>query len=97
MDFNKLTPEQFKVAEMVVEAAQANNIDPSLLLAQAFRESGFKHIPNKETDAFGVMQIRPATAEENKLGDITDLRTNVFGGAKLMRQQSCMRHRQFIE
>ena len=86
MDFSKLTPEQFKIAELVVEAAEANKIDPNLLLAQAFRESGFKHIPNKDTDAFGVMQIRPSTAEQNKLGDITDLRTNVYGGAKLMRQ-----------
>ena len=86
MDFKKLTPEQFKVAEMVIEAAEANKIDPNLLLAQAFRESGFRHIPNKETDAFGVMQIRPSTAEQNKLGDITDLRTNIYGGAKLMRQ-----------
>jgi hypothetical protein len=86
MDFSKLTPEQFKIAELVIEAAEANKIDPNLLLAQAFRESGFRHIPNKDTDAFGVMQIRPGTAEQNKLGDITDLRTNIFGGAKLMRQ-----------
>ena len=86
MNFSKLSPEQMKVAEMVIEAAEANNIDPNLLLAQAYRESAFKHIPNKETDAFGVMQIRPGTAEQNKLGDITDLRTNIFGGARLMRQ-----------
>ena len=86
MDFKKLSPEQMKIAEMVIEAAEANKIDPNLLLAQAFRESAFKHIPNKETDAFGVMQIRPGTAEQNQLGDITDLRTNIFGGAKLMRQ-----------
>jgi len=88
MDFNKLTPEQFKVAEMVIEAAEANNVDPNLLLAQAFRESQFKQIPSADpkSDAFGVMQIRPSTAEQNKLGDITDLRTNIFGGAKLMKQ-----------
>jgi hypothetical protein len=86
MDFKKLSPEQMKIAEMVIEAAEANRVDPNLLLAQAFRESGFKHIPNKDTDAFGVMQIRPSTAEQNQLGDITDLRTNIFGGAKLMRQ-----------
>jgi TolA-binding protein len=88
MDFSKLTPEQFKVAEMVVEAAEANKIDANLLLAQAFRESQFKQIPAQDpkSDAFGVMQIRPSTAELNKLGDITDLRTNIFGGAKLMRQ-----------
>ena len=88
MDFSKLTPEQFKVAEMVVEAAEANKIDANLLLAQAFRESQFKQIPSADpkSDAFGVMQIRPSTAEQNKLGDITDLRTNIFGGARLMKQ-----------
>jgi TolA-binding protein len=31
------------------------------------------------------MQIRPSTGKLNKLGDITDLRTNVYGGAQLMR------------
>jgi len=71
---------------MVVAAAEENNIDPNLLLAQAFRESTFRHIANPKTDAFSVMQIRPGTAEQNKLGDITDLRTNIYGGARLMRQ-----------
>jgi soluble lytic murein transglycosylase-like protein len=88
MDFKKLSPEQMKIAEMVIEAAEANKVDPNLLLAQAFRESQFKQIPSADpkSDAFGVMQIRPSTAELNKLGDITDLQTNIFGGAKLMRQ-----------
>jgi len=88
LDFKKLTPEQFEIANLVVEAAEAYKIDPNLLLAQAFRESGFRHIPSEDpdSDAFGVMQIRPSTGELNKLGDIRDLRTNVYGGAKLMRQ-----------
>jgi soluble lytic murein transglycosylase-like protein len=86
MDFSKLSPEQMKVADLVVEAAEKHGVDPNLLLAQAFQESKFQHIPNKDTDAFGVMQIRPSTAEANKLGDIRDLRTNVYGGARLMKQ-----------
>lgn len=86
MDFNKLTPEQMTVADLVIKAADAYKIDPNLLLAQAFQESGFQHIPNKDTDAYGVMQIRPGTAKDNNLGDITDLATNVYGGARLMRQ-----------
>jgi len=86
MDFNKLTPEQMTVADLVIKAADAYKVDPNLLLAQAFQESGFKHIPNKDTDAYGVMQIRPGTAKDNNLGDITDLATNVYGGARLMRQ-----------
>jgi hypothetical protein len=87
LDFKKLTPEQFKIAELVVEAAEAYKIDPNLLLAQAFRESGFRHIPSEDpdSDAFGVMQIRPSTGKLNKLGDITNLRANVYGGAQLMR------------
>jgi hypothetical protein len=86
MDFSKLSPDQMKVAEMVVDAANSHGVDPNLLLAQAFQESGFNHIPNKKTDAFGVMQIRPGTAKDNNLGDTTDLRNNVYGGAKLMKQ-----------
>lgn len=88
MDFKKLSPEQMKIAEMVIEAATANGVDPNLLLAQAFQESQFSHIPSKDpkSDAFGVMQIRPSTAEENKLGDTRDLKTNIYGGARLMKQ-----------
>lgn len=86
MDYDKLTQEQKTVADLIIEAAEANKINPNLLLAQAFQESGFRHIPNKETDAFGVMQIRPGTAALNDLGDTRDLRTNIYGGAKLMRQ-----------
>ena len=88
MDFSKLSPEQMKVAEMVVEAAEKTGVDPNLLLAQAFQESGFSHIPSKDpkSDAFGVMQIRPSTAEQNKLGETRDLRTNIYGGARLMKQ-----------
>jgi len=87
LDFSKLSQEQMKIADMVIEAAEAYKIDPNLLLAQAFRESGFRHIPSEDpsSDAFGVMQIRPSTGKLNKLGDIRDLRTNVYGGAQLMR------------
>lgn len=88
MDFKKLTKPQMDIAEMVIEAATAHGVDPNLLLAQAFRESQFSHIPSADptSDAFGVMQIRPSTADQNKLGDIKDLKTNINGGAKLMRQ-----------
>jgi len=88
MDFKKLTKPQMDIAEMVIEAATTHGVDPNLLLAQAFRESQFSHIPSADpkSDAFGVMQIRPSTADQNKLGDIKDLKTNINGGAKLMRQ-----------
>jgi hypothetical protein len=88
MDFKKLSPEQMKIAEMVIEAANEVGVDPNLLLAQAYEESRFRHIPSTDpkSDAFGVLQIRPSTAEQNKLGDTRDLRTNIYGGAKLMKQ-----------
>jgi hypothetical protein len=88
MDFKKLSPEQMKIAEMVIEAAEATGVDPNLLLAQAYEETRFRHIPSADpkSDAFGVLQIRPSTAEQNKLGDTRDLRTNIYGGAKLMKQ-----------
>lgn len=88
MDFSKLSPEQMKIADMVIKAAGVHGVDPNLLLAQAFQESKFSHIPSADpkSDAFGVMQIRPSTAEQNKLGDINDLETNINGGARLMKQ-----------
>jgi hypothetical protein len=88
MDFKKLSPEQMKIAEMVIDAANEVGVDPNLLLAQAYEESRFRHIPSTDpkSDAFGVLQIRPSTAEQNKLGDTKDLRTNIYGGARLMKQ-----------
>ena len=88
MDFSKLSKEQVKIAEMVIEAAEYYKLDPNLLLAQAYEESRFRHIPSTDptSDAFGVLQIRPSTAELNKLGDTKDLKTNIYGGAKLMKQ-----------
>ena len=88
MDFKKLSPEQMKIAEMVIEAANEVGVDPNLLLAQAYEETRFRHIPSADpnSDAFGVLQIRPRTADLNKLGDTRDLRTNIYGGAKLMKQ-----------
>jgi len=88
MDFSKLSKEQVKIAEMVIEAAEYYKLDPNLLLAQAYEESRFRHIPSTDptSDAFGVLQIRPSTAELNKLGDTRDLKTNIYGGAKLMKQ-----------
>lgn len=87
MDFSKLDQQQLDVADMVVKAAQKHGVDPNLLLAQAYRESEFRHIPSadKNSDAFGVMQIRPSTAEQNKLGDPRDLSANIDGGARLMK------------
>lgn len=87
MDFSKLDEQQLKIADMVVEAAKKHGVDPNLLLAQAYRESAFRHIPSadKDSDAFGVMQIRPSTAEQMKLGDPRDLNANIEGGARLMK------------
>ena len=86
MDFSKLSPEQMKIGEMVISEAERQKIDPNLALAQAFQESNLTHGPNKESDAFGVFQIRPGTAQQNKLGDITDIKTNIYGGVSLMKK-----------
>jgi len=87
MDFSKFTPDQMRIADMVVKAAEKHGIDPNLLLAQAFEESKFRHVPNSEgSGAFGVMQILPSTAAQNKLGDINDLQVNIDAGARLMKQ-----------
>lgn len=86
MDFSKLSPEQMKIGEMVISEAERQKIDPNLALAQAFQESNLTHGPSKESDAFGVFQIRPGTAKQNNLGDITDIKANIYGGVSLMKR-----------
>ena len=63
-------------------------IDPFLLTAQGYQESGFDQSMRMRSGAVGVMQIKPSTAREKEIG-ITDVVTraedNIHAGAKYLR------------
>lgn len=73
------------VDSAINEMAEKYNLDPALLAAMAEQESGFSQSAQSEAGAMGIMQLMPGTAEG--LGvDPSDLRGNLEGGAKYLRQ-----------
>lgn len=73
------------VDSAINEMAEKYNLDPALLAAMAEQESGFNQSAQSEAGAMGIMQLMPGNAEG--LGvDPSDLRGNLEGGAKYLRQ-----------
>lgn len=73
------------VDSAINEMAEKYNLDPALLAAIAEQESGFNQSAQSGAGAMGIMQLMPDTAEG--LGvDPSDLRGNLEGGAKYLRQ-----------
>jgi len=60
-------------------------LDYLLMTAQGFQESGLDQNAKSAVGAIGVMQIMPATGNDLKVGDITQLEPNVHGGVKYIR------------
>ena len=73
------------IDSIITDAAAELNVPVNLIHAVAQTESGYNQDARSEAGAIGVMQLMPETAEE--LGvDPTDLRGNIYGGAKYLRQ-----------
>ena len=90
--FKELSPHQMAIAKTIADEAVRQSVDPDLMLAQAYQESGFNHlikregkmVPNvSDQGAFGAMQILPTTAGEKF--DPSDLKQNVEHGVSLMK------------
>lgn len=64
------------------------SIDPMLLAAQGYQESGFDQKMNNRSGAVGIMQIKPSTAREKQVA-IADVvsraEDNIHAGAKYLR------------
>ncbi len=61
------------------------SLDPQLMLAQGYQESGLDQTRRSRVGAIGVMQIMPATGKQLKVGDISQLEPNIHGGVKYIR------------
>ena len=73
------------IDSIMTDAAAEYNVPVNLIHAVAQAESGYNQDARSEKGAIGVMQLMPGTAEG--LGvDPTDLRGNIYGGAKYLRQ-----------
>ena len=63
-------------------------IDPYLLTAQGYQESGFDQSMKMRSGAVGIMQIKPSTAREKEIAIpdiVTRAEDNIHAGAKYLR------------
>jgi membrane-bound lytic murein transglycosylase MltF len=76
-----------KVAEAVRRSGTEFDLDPLLLLAQGYQESGLNQNRRSPAGAVGVMQIKPSTAAWSPIGirRVDRLENNVRAGAKYLR------------
>ena len=81
-----LPPAAEKYRDQIAQAAAATGVDPRLLTAVAWTESGFDASATSPVGAQGLMQIMPRTAAG--LGvDATDPAQALMGGARYLAQQ----------
>jgi membrane-bound lytic murein transglycosylase MltF len=61
------------------------DLDPLLMMAQGFQESGLDQQARSPKGAIGVMQMMPDTGRGLDVGDVRQLEANVHAGVKYMR------------
>jgi membrane-bound lytic murein transglycosylase MltF len=61
------------------------DIDPLLMAAQGYQESGLDHSVRSRVGAIGVMQVMPATGKQMQVGDVKQLEPNIHAGVKYVR------------
>ena len=60
------------------------HFDPLMLSAQGYQESKLDQSARSPVGAIGIMQVMPSTAEQLKVGDITQTEANIHAGTKYM-------------
>lgn len=73
--------------ELFRAGGEAANLDPLMLVAQAYQESELDHSKKSPAGAVGMMQIKPSTAADKNVGidDISSPADNIRAGAIYMR------------
>ncbi|BAL23423.1 lytic transglycosylase domain-containing protein [Azoarcus sp. KH32C] len=78
------TPEA--ISRVIHDTARETGVHPALLEAVASVESGFNERARSPKGALGVMQLMPQTASRFGVNDPFDLRQNISGGARYLRE-----------
>jgi len=60
-------------------------VDYLLLMAQGYQESELRQEARSPVGAIGVMQVMPATGQDMRTGDITQIEPNIHAGVKFVR------------
>lgn len=73
--------------ELFRAGGEAANLDPLMLVAQAYQESELDHSKKSPVGAVGIMQVKPSTAADKNVGidDISSPVDNIRAGALYMR------------
>ena len=74
-----------KVIGLFRKYGKQYNLDPLLLMAQGYQESGLDHQARSPSGAVGIMQLLPSTAKELKVSNVHELEPNIHAGAKYVR------------
>ncbi len=61
------------------------DLDYLLMMAQGYQESRLDQNAKSQVGAIGVMQVMPATGQDLKVGDITQIDPNIHAGVKYIR------------
>jgi soluble lytic murein transglycosylase-like protein len=74
-----------EIRAAIIAAAENHNVDPSLLLAIASRESGMNpNAPHKPGDGYGMMQVLDSTFANYGTGNINDFNDNLNAAANYL-------------
>jgi membrane-bound lytic murein transglycosylase MltF len=74
-----------EAVELFRKYSKEYNVDYLLMMAQGFQESALNQNAKSKVGAVGVMQLMPATGQQMKVGDISQLDANVHAGVKYIR------------
>ena len=77
-----------EIYDSVMENSAKYNLPPELILGVIRQESGFQSCATSSAGACGVMQLMPETARELGVTNRYDVRQNIEGGCKYLRQLS---------
>ncbi|MDW8194861.1 MAG: lytic transglycosylase domain-containing protein [Candidatus Calescibacterium sp.] len=75
-----------EIRDAVREASRKYGVDEALILAIIKQESGFNPRAVSPVGAQGLMQLMPETAKELGVTDPFNIRQNIMGGTKYIRQ-----------
>ena len=81
-----LTGKSVQFEQIIMEAAGNSNVHPALIAAVIHAESNFNPKARSGAGAMGLMQITSPTARYLKLRNIFDPRSNIFAGAKYLKE-----------
>lgn len=75
-----------EIRNSILSSSQKHNLPPELVVAVIHQESKFKPHAHSHVGARGLMQLMPGTARGLGVKNIHNVRENVEGGCKYLRQ-----------